>query len=98
MTTLVLSETTETTTIGELLRNAADPVIEIRSEDGDLMATVTLATADGFDYTPYLSDAERFVDEYLRKPPVDSSKCLTTRELLDSLHALETGEQEEGLG
>jgi hypothetical protein len=98
MTTLVLSKTTERTTIGELLRNAADPVIEIRSEDGDLMATVTLATADDFDYTPYMADAERFVDEYLRRPPVDSSKCITTRELLDSLHARDPGEQEGNPG
>jgi hypothetical protein len=67
MTTLVLSKTSEQTTIGELLRNAADPVIEIRSEDGDLMATVTLATADDFDYTPYMAEVERNIEELERR-------------------------------
>ncbi len=95
MTTLVLNETTEQTTIGEILSNPAGSVIEIRSEDGALMATVTLADADDFDYSPYIAEAQRFVDNYRRRPPVDASECLTTRELLDSLNALEAGEQEE---
>jgi hypothetical protein len=96
MTTLVLNDITEQTTIGEILRNAADPVIEIRSADGSLMATVTLSSAedDDFDYGPYMSEAQRVVDEYRRRPPVDPADCLTTREFLDSLHALESRAEE----
>lgn len=89
MTTLVLSKSTEQTTIGELLRDAVDPVIEIRSEDGDLMATVMLPSADdGFDYTPYMAEVERNIEELERRAR-DSRPGLTTAEFLAELKALE---------
>lgn len=93
MTTLVLDKATEQTTLGEILRNAADSIIEIRSEEGDLMATVTLpqASQDDFDYRPYMAEARRAVDEHLQRPPT-SRPALTTRELLDSLNQLDTRE------
>lgn len=93
MTTLVLDKTTEQTPLGEILRNASDSIIEIRSEKGELMATVTLPPTihDGFDYGPYMAEACRVVDEYLQRPP-DARPALTSRELLDSLNRLDAPE------
>lgn len=55
MTTLVLDEKTEQTTIAELLREATGRTVEIRAADGELIATLELSTVkDGFDYGPYL--------------------------------------------
>ncbi len=89
MTTLVLDENTEQTTIAELLREAAGQTVEIRDADGKLVATLLMSCEDDdFDYEPYMEEAQRIVDEY-RSRPRDSRPPLTTKEFLDSLRRLE---------
>ncbi len=92
MTTLVLDEKTEQTPIGDVLRNAAGDSIEIRDANGELMATVAMSTMnDGFDYGPYLDEAQRIIDEHRRKP-FDRKKCLTTAELMEKLKQREAAQ------
>lgn len=68
MTTLLLDETTEQTTIGELLRGAMGRTVEIHDADGELIATLEMSTVkDGFDYGPYLPLVEREMDEIQRR-------------------------------
>lgn len=89
MTTLVLDEKTELTTIAELLRQAAGQSVEIRDADGELIATLVAAIEeDDFDYEPYMEEAQRIVDEYQSRPP-DPRPPLTTKEFLDSLKRLD---------
>jgi hypothetical protein len=92
MTTLVLDEKSEQTPIGDVLRNASGDLLEIRDVNGDLMATVVISTVKaGFDYSPYLDEAQRIIDEHRRKP-FDRQRCLTTAELMEKLHNLEAAE------
>jgi hypothetical protein len=75
-----------------LLQSAADRFIEIRDMNGDLMPTDVKSTAkDGFDYGPYLDEAQRIIDEHRRKP-FDRQTCLTTAELIEKLHKLEAAD------
>jgi hypothetical protein len=88
MTTLVLDEKTEQTPIGSVIRSATDSVVEIRDEDGSLVATLMFPDeVDDFDYGPYMAEAQRVVEEYKSRPP-DPRPPLTTQEFLESLRRL----------
>jgi hypothetical protein len=90
MPTLVLDETTEQTTIREVLTSATDRIVEIRDESGHLVATLTFPTdEDDFDYEPFLAMAEREIDE-LKRRASDPRPGLTTREFFDSLRRVES--------
>lgn len=92
MTTLVLDEKSEQTPIGSVIRSATDSVVEIRDENGSLVATLMFPDEDDdFDYEPFMAEAQRIVDEYKNRPP-DPRPALTTQEFLDSLRRLEPPE------
>jgi hypothetical protein len=88
MTTLVLDEVTRKTTLGELLEFASDRVVEVRHEDGTLVATVVLSRDDaGVDYDRLVAEAERDIDE-LRRRANDPRPALSTLEFIAALERL----------
>ena len=92
MTTFVLDDQSETTTLAEVLRTATDRVIEIRRQDGRLVATLQLAGDDEkFDYAPHMPEAKAAVERYLRRG-ADQKPGLTTKEFLDALGQVDADE------
>ncbi len=90
MTTLVLDEKFERTTIGEVLSSVTDSVVEIRDEQGRLVAVLTFPGMDdeGIDYVPHIAWAERNIAELDRRAQ-DPRPGVTTSELLERLRQRE---------
>jgi hypothetical protein len=88
MTTLVLDDRTGQTTLGKLLESASDRVIEVRHEDGALVATIILSRNDAcVDYDKLVAEAERDIDE-LRMRANDPRPALSTMEFIAALERL----------
>lgn len=93
MTTLVLDEKFERTSIGEVLSSVTDSVVEIRDEGGRLVALLTFPGVEdeGIDYAPHVAWAEQNIAELDRRAR-DPRPSLTTKELLESLRRREPPE------
>jgi hypothetical protein len=91
MTTLVLDKKTERTAFGDVLNSITDSVVEIRNEQGSLVALLTLpgAEQDDVDYAPHLAWAEEHVAELDRRAR-DKRPGVTTEQLLQKLQQRET--------
>jgi hypothetical protein len=92
MTTFILDDESEQTTLGEFLESAGDRVIELRLEDGTLVATIVLSRDDlGVDYEALVAEAERNIDEIRRRMQEPLSKAITTDQLLQRLESSTSG-------
>lgn len=91
MTTLVLDKKTARTALGDVLNSITDPVVEIRDEQGGLVALLTLPGGEdgGVDYAPHLAWAEAHVADLDRRAR-DPRPGVTTEQLLQSLRQKET--------
>ena len=91
MTTLVLDKKTERTAFGDVLNSITDSVVEIRNEQGGLVALLTLPGGEqgDVDYTPHLAWAEEHVAELDRRAR-DPRPGVNTEQLLQKLRQRET--------
>ena len=82
MTSIVLNEESSRTPIGDLLAAASGPVIEIKNEQGGVLAEIILHPGPDNVSAAAIAWAESEVDELRRRQRADRSKDLTTAELL----------------
>lgn len=86
MTTFVLDKQSERTAIGDVLNSISDSIVEIRDEQGGLVALLTLpgGVERHIDYAPHLAWAEEHLAELDRRAR-DPQPGVTTEQLLQSL-------------
>ena len=83
MTSLVLNAETSKWPIGDVLASATAPVIEIKDEQGRLIAKIVLNTEVQLtDDSSLVEQAEGDIAELRRRRKMDRSGDVTTRELL----------------
>jgi hypothetical protein len=82
MTSIVLNDESSRTPIGELLASASDAVIEIKNEQGAVVAEIILHHGPDNISAAAMAWAESEVDELRRRQRADRSKDVTTAELL----------------
>jgi hypothetical protein len=89
MTTVTIDES-GSMPVGELLRQATDQVVELRSPAGALLATMYLeAEPPAAEYADALQRAEQDIEELRRRRRSPKENDLTTAELLSRLAALD---------
>jgi hypothetical protein len=83
MTSLVLTEETSRTTIGDVLASATSPVIELKDESGRLVAKIVLNTAMPLaGERSLVEQAEAEIDDLRRRRRADPARDVTTQQLL----------------